>query len=81
MKTIASRLTIATLLVAAAAAGVLALAPHATAPQMEVVVLPRVEVTGQRLQVVQLPAVTVTARRDASQATLIAQKAVRADAL
>jgi hypothetical protein len=81
MKTIAARLTIATLLVAAAAAGVLALAPHPAAPQMEVVVLPTVEVTGQRMRVVQLPTVTVTAKRQAPQDTLVAQKAARADAL
>lgn len=84
MKTIPARLTIATLLVAAAAAGVLALAPHASAPQMEVVVLPTVQVTGQRLQVVQLPTVTVTAKRQAPQPareTLVAQEAARADAL
>jgi hypothetical protein len=81
MKTIAARLTIATLLVAAAAAGVLALAPHAAAPQMEVVVLPAVEVTGHRLQFVQLPTVTVIAKREAPQTTLVAQKAARADAL
>lgn len=81
MKTLAARLTSATLIVAAVAAGVLALAPHAAAPQMEVVTLPAVQVTGQRLQVVQLPTVTVTAKRLAPQATLVAQKAVRADAL
>lgn len=81
MKTLAARLTTATLFAAAAAAGVMALAPRAAAPQSEIVVLPAVQVVGQRPEVVRLPTVTVTAKRDATQATLVAQKASRAGVL